>query len=186
MSIANLELTIARSPDGATTVSMRVELPHHRVDPVGAVPVAITDAALLALSNDADDYGAMLTAMVFPAPLAAGHPGILSGRRRQLADACCGRPTARPRRRWGRDRDAGQRAGGSRCRPDAAPLHRAAPRRAPSFSGNPAQAQAQAYGVAAALKHNDLMTALVIADGPEGAGAGWDFTREELASRTNT
>jgi len=43
--------------------------------------------------------------------------------------------------------------------------------------------QAQAYGVASALKHNDLLTALTIADGPEGAGVGWEYTREELAGR---
>jgi len=43
--------------------------------------------------------------------------------------------------------------------------------------------QAQAYGVASALKHNDLMTALTIADGPEGAGVGWDYTRDELVGR---
>jgi Tfp pilus assembly protein PilF len=69
MPIADVELTIARRVNGTTTVSMRVELPHQRVDPVRGVPVTITDTVLAALAQDLEVYGATLTAMVFPPAL---------------------------------------------------------------------------------------------------------------------
>lgn len=46
-----------------------------------------------------------------------------------------------------------------------------------AFFDNAAE-QGQAYGVVSALKNNDLMTALTLADGPESAGVGWDYQRE--------
>lgn len=69
MTIADVELSIDRRIDGTATVSMRVDLPHQRVDPVRDVPVNIDQPALTALTNDPDGYGAALAAMVFPPPL---------------------------------------------------------------------------------------------------------------------
>jgi len=66
---ATIELTIARRIDSATTAALRIELPHHRVDPVAGVPITLNDEALRALSLTPDVYGATLTAMVFSAPL---------------------------------------------------------------------------------------------------------------------
>jgi CHAT domain len=69
MTIADVELSISRRADGVTTISMRVDLPHQRVDPVHGVPININDAVLTTLANDPEVYGATLTAMLFPASL---------------------------------------------------------------------------------------------------------------------
>jgi hypothetical protein len=46
--------------------------------------------------------------------------------------------------------------------------------------GSDAEANLASYSIAAALKSGDQGVALTFADGPTGAGIGWDLTRQEL------
>jgi hypothetical protein len=46
--------------------------------------------------------------------------------------------------------------------------------------GSAAESNLAAYGIAAALKAGNQGAALTFADGPTGAGIGWDLTRQEL------
>ena len=46
----------------------------------------------------------------------------------------------------------------------------------------PAYLKRTAYGIALALRANQLEVALTLADGPEGAGIGWDLMRQTLGA----
>ena len=50
-----------------------------------------------------------------------------------------------------------------------------------AFGGN-AEANRNSYGIAYALKAGNQGVALTLADGREGAGIGWDLTRQELGA----
>ena len=65
MALPDLELIITRTPGGAVTASLRVELPRRRADLVEDVPVALNDEALRGLLHIPDTYAGALTGMVF-------------------------------------------------------------------------------------------------------------------------
>lgn len=65
MPIPDLELTIARAADGATTAALRVALPGRRADLAEDVPIDLDDTLLLSLTARPALYGASLSEMVF-------------------------------------------------------------------------------------------------------------------------
>ncbi|WP_129630493.1 CHAT domain-containing protein [Candidatus Oscillochloris fontis] len=85
MPTTDLELTITRAADGATTAALRAELPNHRADLVPPEPVSLDAMALRALTTIPDAYGAALTAMVFA-------PGLREAWQRVRGFAEAGQP----------------------------------------------------------------------------------------------
>ncbi|WP_161569202.1 CHAT domain-containing protein [Candidatus Oscillochloris fontis] len=71
-SSLNIELTITRTADGATTAALRAELPNRRADLVPPEPIPLDAVALRALTTIPDAYGVALTAMVFAPALREG------------------------------------------------------------------------------------------------------------------
>jgi len=65
MALPDLELIITRTPGGAATASLRVELPRRRADLVEDVPVTLDDEALRGLLRIPDAYAGALTSMIF-------------------------------------------------------------------------------------------------------------------------
>jgi hypothetical protein len=65
MSTTDLELTIARAVDGATTADLRVTLPGRRADLAMGVPLDLDDTLLLSMATRPALYGASLSEMVF-------------------------------------------------------------------------------------------------------------------------
>jgi len=65
MALPDLELIITRTPGGAATAALRVELPSRRADLVEDVPVTLHDEALRGLLHIPNAYAGALTGMIF-------------------------------------------------------------------------------------------------------------------------